>query len=569
MTVYLKARKESKLKEFSETHRKILNTFRLPLWKRTFDILFAGTAVIILSPILIGTAAAIRLESKGKIIYKSQRVGSNYQIFDFLKFRSMYTNADKRLKELNALNQYQIEEVENSDEGPEIRFDDLSGTPDEEENLLISDDFVISEEDFIKKKEKIQQNTFVKLENDPRITRVGRIIRKYSIDELPQLFNILKGDMSIVGNRPLPLYEAELLTSDAYIDRFMAPSGLTGLWQVEKRGGAGKMSAEERKQLDIKYARDFSFWLDMKIIFKTLTAFVQKKMYNYNINHTANKKMIKRYITLIYCSVTLWGLFTIPVEVSAQEQTMTREERIKALELLKMEDARWETVTVMQTGKEVPLEIEKLELPPLSVFLDAVSENATVKRAQSQVEQQKNEYRIEKRSWWNYFRLNGNYAFGRFNTLSESSETLVDWYQSTSTGTRHTFNLGASVSIGLGDLFNRPLKLKNYRYNIEQLQYTQDEVMEERKLKVLEAYNAVTEQLATIKAKAETAALYNAQMKISENDFIQGKINIISLSLERARRTGAVTTYEQSRVALHNSIVLLEMLTNVKIIKEK
>ena len=279
--------------------------------------------------------------------------------------------------------------------------------------------------------------------------------------------------------------------------------------------------------------------------------------------------MIKRYITLIYWSTILSGLFALPTIIVAQEQTMTREERIKALERLKMEDARWETVTVMQTGKEVPLEIEKLELPPLSVFLDAVTENATVKRAQSQVEKQKNEYRIEKRNWWNYFRLNGSYAFGRFNSLNENSETLVDWYQSTSVGTRHTFNLGATVSIGLGDLFNRPLKLKNYRYNIEQLQYTQDEVMEERKLKVLEAYNAVTEQLATIKAKAETAALYNAQMKISENDFIQGKINIISLSLERARRTGAVTNYEQSRVTLHNSIVLLEMLTNVKIIKDK
>ena len=277
MNAYLKARKESKLKEFSETHRKVLNTFRLPMWKRTFDILFAGTAVIILSPILIGTAIAIRMESKGKVIYKSQRVGSNYQIFDFLKFRSMYTNADKRLKELNALNQYQIEEVESSDEGPEIRFDDLTGTPDEEETLLISDDFVVSEQDFLKQKEKAKNNTFVKLENDPRGTRVGRFIRKYSIDELPQLFNILKGDMSIVGNRPLPLYEAEQLTSDAYIDRFMAPAGLTGLWQVEKRGGAGKLSAEERKQLDIKYARDFSFWLDMKIIFKTLTAFVQKE----------------------------------------------------------------------------------------------------------------------------------------------------------------------------------------------------------------------------------------------------------------------------------------------------
>ena len=207
--------------------------------------------------------------------------------------------------------------------------------------------------------------------------------------------------------------------------------------------------------------------------------------------------MIRRYITLIYCSATLSGLFALPTAVVAQEQTMTREERIKALE-----------------------------------------------------------------------RLNGSYAFGRFNSLNENSETLVDWYQSTSVGTRHTFNLGASISIGLGDLFNRPLKLKNYRYNIEQLQYTQDEVMEERKLRVLEAYNAVTEQLATIKAKAETAALYNAQMKISENNFIQGKIDIISLSLERARRTGAVTNYEQSRVALHNSIVLLEMLTNVRIIKE-
>ena len=93
--------------------------------------------------------------------------------------------------------------------------------------------------------------------------------------------------------------------------------------------------------------------------------------------------------------------------------------------------------------------------------------------------------------------------------------------------------------------------------------------MENRRLTVLEAYNAVTEQLATIKAKAETAALYNAQMKISENNFIQGSIDIITLSLERARRSGAVTNYEQSRVMLHNSIILLEMLTNVKIIKEK
>ena len=253
--------------------------------------------------------------------------------------------------------------------------------------------------------------------------------------------------------------------------------------------------------------------------------------------------MIKKHIVFIVCSVIFVSLFALPATVIAQEQTMTREERIKTLELLKMEDSKWENAATGQTMKELQLEIEKMELPPLSVFLDAVSENATVKKAQSQIAQVKNEYRLEKREWWNYFRLNANYAFGRFNTINENSETFVDWYQSTSVGTRHTFNLGASFSIGLGDLFNRPIKLKDYRYKIEQLQYAQDEVMEDRKLKILEAYNAVTEQLATIKAKAETAALYNAQIKISEYNFVQGKITITELAVERARRSGAVTIY--------------------------
>lgn len=276
MTNFLHLRKDSRLKEFSDSHRKTLNTFQLPLWKRAFDILFATCAILILSPLLIATAVAIHLESKGTVIYKSKRVGSNYRIFDFLKFRSMYTNADKRLKELNALNQYRMEE-ELADEHPELRLDDLTGSAEEEATLLISDDFVIPEKEYLKKKEKKTQNAFVKLAHDPRVTRIGRIIRKYSIDELPQLFNVLKGDMSIVGNRPLPLYEAELLTNDSYIERFMAPSGLTGLWQVEKRGGSGKMSAEARKLLDIRYAREFSFWMDMKILLRTVTAFIQKE----------------------------------------------------------------------------------------------------------------------------------------------------------------------------------------------------------------------------------------------------------------------------------------------------
>ena len=275
LSTFLNRRKEQKIEDLQlKTQNQY--SFHLPLWKRVFDIIFSSMALLFLSPLLIATALAIRLESKGQIIYKSKRVGSNYQIFDFLKFRSMYTDADKHLKDFNALNQYQQEEYVLTKENKEKEISDIN-EEDFEEILLVSDDFVISEEDYIHKKSQEKSNAFVKLENDPRITKVGRFIRKYSIDELPQLINILKGDMSIVGNRPLPLYEAELLTSDEHIDRFMGPAGLTGLWQVEKRGEAGKLSAEERKQLDIQYAKSFSFGLDMKIILKTVTAFVQKE----------------------------------------------------------------------------------------------------------------------------------------------------------------------------------------------------------------------------------------------------------------------------------------------------
>ena len=267
-----KARKDNQISSLTE--------FRLPLWKRTFDILASGSAILCLSPILILTALAIRTESNGKIVYKSKRVGSNYKIFDFYKFRSMYSDADKRLAEYQQLNQYTKsiaeEEFKDSSSAAEIS-QQSSSSGHEQDILLFSDNLSTSENNYLKTKRTERSNAFFKLENDPRITRVGHFIRKYSIDELPQLFNILKGDMSVVGNRPLPLYEAELLTSDEYVQRFMAPAGLTGLWQVEKRGGAGKMSAEERKQLDIKYAKDFSFHKDMMIIIRTFTAFIQKE----------------------------------------------------------------------------------------------------------------------------------------------------------------------------------------------------------------------------------------------------------------------------------------------------
>ena len=264
--------------------------FKIPVWKRLFDIFFSGLAIIILSPIFILTAIAIKLESKGPVLFKSKRVGTNYTIFDFLKFRSMYIDAEDRLKDLSKTsNQYVEKEDEDEHKtitaplGDETEQDMLNmGMESEmmisdEEIMLIGDDFVVAESDFNKQKEEDINNAFVKIENDPRITKVGKFIRKYSIDELPQLFNILKGDMSIVGNRPLPLYEAEKLTADSSIDRFMAPAGLTGLWQVEERGKGGNMSAEERKQLDITYGQTYNFMLDMKIIFRTLFTFVQKE----------------------------------------------------------------------------------------------------------------------------------------------------------------------------------------------------------------------------------------------------------------------------------------------------
>lgn len=205
-------------------------TYKTPITKRLFDIAASGAILALISPLLLTVAAILAFESKGPIIFKSKRVGTGYQVFDFYKFRSMRQGASEELSNFSALNQY-----------------------DKSEN---------------------GSTTFVKLKNDPRITKFGGFIRKYSIDELPQLVNVLKGDMSLVGNRPLPLYEAEMLTSNEWTMRFLGPAGLTGLWQVSRRGKAD-MSERERKELDNYYAQNYSFWLDIKILFSTFSAIVQ------------------------------------------------------------------------------------------------------------------------------------------------------------------------------------------------------------------------------------------------------------------------------------------------------
>ncbi len=251
---------------------KIDEVFKTPRGKRIFDIIISLLALILLSPFFILIIVLIKLESKGPVLYKSKRVGSNFYVFNFLKFRSMYIDAEERLSSYLSMNQYTKEqkekELEDSITESDLINDDI---------VLVSDDYEISEHEYLNKKKEKKDTTFFKIAHDPRVTKIGRFMRKYSIDELPQLINILKGDMSIVGNRPLPLYEAELLTGDEYIERFIAPAGLTGLWQVERRGGEGQMSSEERKQLDVYYAQNYSIWLDCKIIFKTFFSFIQKE----------------------------------------------------------------------------------------------------------------------------------------------------------------------------------------------------------------------------------------------------------------------------------------------------
>lgn len=245
--------------------------------KRAFDIIVAGTALLFALPFLAIFALAIRLESKGKVYYISKRVGTGYRIFNFLKLRSMYPDADKRLKEFEHLNQYKGGDAEKeSNYILSVANQDTSNGA-----VLFSDDSEIDEADHIQKRKLGAQSTFIKFDNDPRITKVGKIIRKLSIDELPQLINVLKGDMSIVGNRPLPLYEAEMLTTDEWTERFNGPAGITGLWQVEARGRTSKMSPEERKQLDIKYVEyansKNAFIIDMWIIIRTFKAVFQKE----------------------------------------------------------------------------------------------------------------------------------------------------------------------------------------------------------------------------------------------------------------------------------------------------
>jgi lipopolysaccharide/colanic/teichoic acid biosynthesis glycosyltransferase len=198
--------------------------------KRAMDVFGSASALLLFSPVLAAIAVAVKLTSKGPVLFRQERLGQYGQTFTFLKFRSMYTNCDAKIHQ-EYVNQFIAGEVaENNADGKKAVF-------------------------------KIQQ--------DPRVTSVGRFLRKTSLDELPQFLNVLRGEMSLVGPRPPIAYEFHAY--DLWHRRRVLEikPGITGLWQVE---GRSRTRFDDMVRLDLKYARGWSLWLDVKILIQTPSA---------------------------------------------------------------------------------------------------------------------------------------------------------------------------------------------------------------------------------------------------------------------------------------------------------
>lgn len=201
--------------EIIQIERKENNLYEVS--KRALDVIASFLGLVILSPILLIVAILIKLESKGPAIFSQSRIGLNGKEFKMYKFRSMVQNAEELKEKLAKQNE-------------------MSGP-------------------------------MFKMKNDPRVTKVGKFIRKTSIDELPQLLNILKGDMTLVGPRPSLPREVEKFES-WMLKRLEVKPGLTCYWQVS---GRNNIDFYEWMKLDLKYVNDMGFWLDIKLIFKTVT----------------------------------------------------------------------------------------------------------------------------------------------------------------------------------------------------------------------------------------------------------------------------------------------------------
>jgi len=197
------------------------------LGKRLFDLLVASLCLVVLAPVLLVVAVLVRATSPGGALFRQTRLGRYGRPFVLYKFRTMYVNCPDDLHRAYV------------------------------RKLLVDDQPPAGGE-----------SGLFKLEGDPRVTRVGRLLRRTSIDELPQLFNVIRGEMSLVGPRPALAWEAEMFGS-AYASRFVVPPGLTGLWQVS---GRNSLTMRQGLVLDLEYVARRSFALDLKILVKTVPA---------------------------------------------------------------------------------------------------------------------------------------------------------------------------------------------------------------------------------------------------------------------------------------------------------
>ena len=193
------------------------------LAKRAFDIVVGSLLIILLSPVLLLAALAIKLEDRGPVTYRNRRMGVEEHPFDCFKFRTMRVGADQMQAELEHRNE--------------------------------------------------ADGALFKISDDPRVTGVGRFLRRFSIDELPQLFNVLRGEMSLVGPRPLPERDF-LLLDDLQKKRYLVLPGMTGLWQVS---GRSDLSFDDLVRLDFYYIETWSIWLDLVILVRTIPAVLFKK----------------------------------------------------------------------------------------------------------------------------------------------------------------------------------------------------------------------------------------------------------------------------------------------------
>jgi lipopolysaccharide/colanic/teichoic acid biosynthesis glycosyltransferase len=201
------------------------------LARRALDVSIAGTALLVLVPVIVGAAVAVRLSSPGPVLFRQRRLGRNMRPFTVLKFRTMRADAD------SAVHRDYVRSL--------IGTEPPEGAPDNLYKLVV----------------------------DPRVTSVGRFLRSWSIDEVPQLWNVLRGEMSLVGPRPVIEYEVEQYP-DWYLRRFAVKPGLTGLWQVS---GRNEKTYEEMVRFDIEYAERRSLWMDLRILARTALVVMRRQ----------------------------------------------------------------------------------------------------------------------------------------------------------------------------------------------------------------------------------------------------------------------------------------------------